>query len=252
MMYPDNTKIALTLMYDGAMFHGWQVQKNSKSVQSTLQDALEKCVGFRPDVSGCSRTDAGVHANEYVCHISSENMTIPEEKLSLALNFHLRGSGLSVKKASVKPEDFHARYSCRAKEYVYKIWNDTYENPFLSGRALLLPSKLDTDKLQRACNEFCGKHDFRAFMSKGSKNEDNTVRTIEYFNVQKQDELVTLSVCADGFLYNMVRIMAGTVIALALGDYKDGDVKKIIDSLDRTKAGDTAPAHALYLNRVFY
>lgn len=244
-------KIALTLMYDGAKFHGWQVQSNAKSVQSTLQDALQECLSFRPDVSGCSRTDAGVHANEYVCHISSENVNIPAEKLPAALNFHLKNSGLTVKSAQVKPSDFHARYSCIGKEYIYKIWNAPYENPFLTGKALFHPVPLDENLMNDICSQFCGTHDFRAFMSKGSKNENNTIRTVKYFTAERQGDLITLRVCADGFLYNMVRIMAGTVLKCTLSKEKN-DVSQIINSLDRSYAGDTQPAHALYLNKVFY
>lgn len=247
----NTKKIALTLMYDGAKFHGWQVQSNAKSVQSTVQDALQMCLGFRPDVCGCSRTDSGVHANEYVCHISSEKVKVHVEKLPAALNFHLKGSGLAVKCAQEKPSDFHARYSCKGKEYIYKIWNAPFENPFLTGKALFYPSPLDVQLLEEICAQFCGTHDFRAFMSKGSKNENNTVRTVKYFTAEKQDNLIILRVCADGFLYNMVRIMVGTVIKCATSKEKT-TVKEIIDSLDREQAGDTMPSHALYLNKVFY
>lgn len=245
-------KIALTIMYDGTMFHGWQVQNNARSVQGTLQDGLEKILGFRPDVSGVSRTDSGVHANNYVCHISSEGISIPHERLAAALGFHLRDSGIAVKGAEIKDADFHARYSCIAKEYVYKIWNARYSNPFLRDRAWFYPMEIDVEKMRFAEKEFVGTHDFRAFMTKGSKNEDNTVRTVKYFNVKKEDELVTISVCADGFLYNMVRIMVGTYVDLARRGASDGAVREIIESCDRKNAGDTAPAGGLYLNRIFY
>ena len=187
-------KIALTIMYDGTMFHGWQVQNNARSVQGTLQDGLEKILGFRPDVSGVSRTDSGVHANNYVCHISSESINIPPERLTAALNSHLRDSGIAVKGAEIKNADFHARYSCVAKEYIYKIWNARYSNPFLRDKAWFYPMEIDVEKMRFAEKEFVGTHDFRAFMTKGSKNEDNTVRTVKYFNVKKEDELVTISV----------------------------------------------------------
>ena len=245
-------RIALTITYDGSFFHGWQVQNNAKSVQGSLQDALESVVGFRPDVSGVSRTDSGVHANNYVCHISADGISIPAERLSAALNSRLRDSGIAVKSAQIKDADFHARYSCKKKEYVYKIWNAKYMNPFLKDRAMFYPIDIDIEKMRFAEREFVGTHDFRAFMTKGSKNEDNTVRTVEYFNVTRQDELVEISVCADGFLYNMVRIMVGTYIDLARRGASEGAVKEIIDSCDRKNAGDTAPAEGLYLNRIFY
>ena len=245
-------KIALTIMYDGTRFHGWQVQNNARSVQGTLQDGLEKILGFRPDVTGVSRTDSGVHANNYVCHIVKEGVNIPPERLMAALGFHLRDSGIAVKGAEIKDADFHARYSCKSKEYIYKIWNERYTNPFLQDKAWFYPMAIDIEKMRFAEKEFVGKHDFRAFMTKGSKNEDNTVRTVEYFNVKKEDGLVTISVCADGFLYNMVRIMVGTYVDLARRCASEGAVKEIIESCERKNAGDTAPAQGLYLNRIFY
>ncbi len=245
-------KIALTIMYDGTHFHGWQVQNNAKSVQGTLQDALEAVLGFRPDVSGVSRTDSGVHANNYVCHILKEGVNIPPERLKAALNSHLRDSGIAVKGAENKQADFHARYSCVGKEYIYKIWNERYMNPFLKDKAMFYPMEIDIEKMHFAEKEFVGTHDFRAFMTKGSKNEDNTVRTVKYFNVSKEDGLITISVCADGFLYNMVRIMVGTYIDLARKGASEGAIREIIESCDRKNAGDTAPAQGLYLNKIFY
>ena len=245
-------KIALTIMYNGSRFHGWQVQNNARSVQGTLQDGLENILGFRPDVSGVSRTDSGVHANNYVCHILKEGMNIPPERLCAALNSHLRDSGIAVKNVKVMDADFHARYSCKEKEYIYKIWNARYENPFLSDRAWFYPKEIDIEKMRFAEREFVGTHDFRAFMTKGSKNEDNTVRSVKYFNVERDNELVTISVCADGFLYNMVRIMVGTYVDLARRGALECAVRDIISSCDRKNAGDTAPAHGLYLNRIFY
>ncbi len=248
-----NEKIALTIMYDGSRFHGWQVQKNAPSVQGALQEALFELLGFYPDISGCSRTDAGVHANSYVCHLPKDNINIHDEKLPLAINAHLRNIPISVKSAVTLGEDFHARYSCTGKEYIYKIWNAPYDNPFLSGKALFFPKRLNFEENAFLFDEFCGKHDFRAFMTKGSKNEDNTVRTIKYFDFERRDELITLRVCADGFLYNMVRIMTGTLLELCCGNTASpGDVSSVIYSKERKNAGDTAPAHALYLNRVFY
>ncbi len=248
----SNEKIALNIMYDGSMFHGWQVQKNARTVQQTMQDALESCVGFRPDICGCSRTDSGVHANNYVCHIDSAGIKLPEQRLCAALNSYLRDSGIGVKSVMIKDKDFHARYSCKGKEYIYKVWNARYMNPFLKGRALFIPNTIDLEKMAFAEKEFCGKRDFRSFMTKGSKNEDNTVRTVQYFRVQRQGELVTFSVAADGFLYNMVRIMVGTYLDLALKGGKTGDIDSIIEAKDRAFAGDTAPAHGLYLNEIFY
>ncbi len=245
-------RLAVSLVYNGARYCGWQVQNNAVSVQQTVQDALEKLLGFRPDVSGCSRTDAGVHANHYVFHMSAHGVSVPPEKLPLALNAHLRGTDIAVKHAAYVSDDFHARYSCVGKEYIYKIWNARYMDPFYEGRAWFFPFPLDEQSLSFVGWEFCGTHDFAAFMSKGSSIKDSTVRTVRYFDVERTDKLVTVRVCADGFLYNMVRIMVGTYALAAAGKLHEGDVAHIIRSKDRSLAGDTAPAHGLYLNRVFY
>lgn len=245
-------KYALNIMYDGAKYCGWQVQKNAPSVQQKIQDALENLLGFRPDVSGVSRTDSGVHANNYVCHISADGIKIPPERLSSALNARLHGSGISAKNAYFVGDDFHARYSCIKKEYVYKIWNAPYSNPFLEGRAWFFPYRIDETALSFVGDELCGTHDFTAFMSKGSKITDDTVRTVEYFNISRSGGLVTVSVCADGFLYNMVRIMVGTLVSASQGHIGKGGISKIIESRNRSNAGDTAPACGLYLNSIFY
>ena len=246
---PDG-RIALTLMFDGAPFCGWQVQKNAVSVQSVLQDALERVLGFRTDVCGCSRTDAGVHAKEFVCHISAHGVGIDRSKLPAALNFYLPDA-VRVKKAQDRDADFHARYSCLAKEYVYMIWNAPFSNPFLRGKALFYPKEIDVDALLSAEQEFCGTHDYSAFCSAGSSVRD-TVRTVYYFHAVRRASLVLLFVCADGFLYNMVRIMAGTYLNAAMGKYTPGDIAAIIAAGGRQRAGSTLPAHGLYLNRVFY
>ena len=248
----ESGKFAVNIMYDGSYFHGWQVQKNAVSVQGTLQDAVEAVTGLRPDISGCSRTDSGVHANNYVFHMDREGISLSPQKLAAALNFHLRGKNIAVKSVEEMDEDFHARYSCKGKEYVYKIWNAPYMSPFLQGKAMFYPIYIDIEKMRYAEREYIGKHDFRSFMTKGSKNEDNTVRTVEYFRAERENELITISVCADGFLYNMVRIMVGTYIDLARRGEGEGAISRIIDACDRKYAGDTAPAEGLYLNRILY
>ena len=248
----DCGRIAINIMYDGTKYCGWQVQKNAVSVQSRMQDALEELLGLRPDVSGVSRTDSGVHANNYVCHISAQGVNIPPERLANALNAHLHGSGIAVKKAYGVDGDFHARYSCIKKEYVYKIWNAPYMNPFYEGKAMFFPYKIDETRFAFLEDEFVGSHDFAAFMSKGSKITDDTVRTVEYFKYEREGDLLNIYVCADGFLYNMVRIMAGTFIAAHRDQIKPGDVTKALDDKNRGAVGDTAPAEGLYLNRIWY
>lgn len=246
-------KIAFTIMYDGTYFHGWQVQKNAVTVQETLQNAFFKVLGFRPDVSGCSRTDSGVHANMYVCHTDAEGIRIPPDKLAKALNAQLPPS-VAVCSAELKDDSFHARYSCLGKEYVYKIWNAHYRNPFLDGKCMFVPKALCIDKASFCEREFSGKHNFSSFMSQGAKSTvaEDPVRTVKYFKVNRDGNLVTVTVAADGFLYNMVRIMVGTYIDCAQGRLGEGAVAAIIEKKDRSFAGDTAPACGLYLNKVFY
>ena len=247
----DNRKIALKLMYDGKDFCGWQVQPNAYTVQQAVQDSLERVLGFRPDVCGCSRTDSGVHANMYVCHIDANNIKIPPHSLLRAVNANFKGR-IACFDAEYKSGDFHARYSCVGKEYLYKIWNTEYRNPFLEDYSMYVPKKIDDNALLFVGEEFCGTHDFRAFMSKGSKITEDTVRTVSMFRTERKGELLEIYVRADGFLYNMVRIMVGTYLEAAKGHIGPGDVTKIIEGKDRARAGDTARAEGLFLNRVFY
>lgn len=241
-------RIKLTLSYDGTPYHGWQVQKNAPSVQSTLQAALEQVAGELLPVTGCSRTDAGVHAVEYVCH--TQGLTVPVEKLPLALNAHLPSS-IAVYRAERVSPDFHARYDCHGKEYVYKIFNRRCRDPFSVGRALFYPEPIPVDSLAFVGKELEGEHDFRAFMAQGSKITD-TRRRIYRCRLSREGDYVLLRVAADGFLYNMVRIIAGTYLAAAQGKYRPGDITRILASGQRRLAGSTAPAWGLYLNRVYY
>lgn len=241
-------KTKLTLTYDGKDFCGWQVQKDVPTVQGTLQDAIEKITGTRLPVCGCSRTDSGVHALNYVCH--TDYISVPEEKIPLALNTYLP-SGIAVKKAEFVPADFHARYSCTGKEYIYKILNSNYLDPFLYGRVMFYPKALDDNLMNTLSGAICGKHDFSAFMAQGSPVND-TVRTVKYCDVSRQDDIITVRVCADGFLYNMVRIIVGTLVWGSQNGLCENDIKNIIDSRDRKNAGFTAEACGLYLNRIFY
>lgn len=250
-MMEDNRKIALTLMYDGRDFCGWQVQKNAPSVQSAVQDALERVLGVRPDVSGCSRTDSGVHANMYVCHMDAKHVKMSPQALMRAFNANVKGR-LSCYAADYRDEDFHARYSCTGKEYVYKIWNAKYRNPFLEDYSMFVPYEIDDSELGFVGEEFAGEHDFRAFMSKGSKITDDTVRNVAYFRTERKNELLEIYVRANGFLYNMVRIMVGTYLEAARGNLKKGDISAILQGGDRKFAGDTAKAQGLFLNKVFY
>lgn len=241
--------LLLTLRYDGTAYHGWQVQKNGVTVQQTLQDALERILCERPPVTGCSRTDAGVHACAYACNFRTAH-AIPCENLVRALNACLPDD-IAVLSCREVPSAFHARYSALEKEYRYQIWNAPVRNPFLRGRALHVPYPLDAERMDAATRHFCGTHDFSAFRAAGSAVKDS-VRTISFAKVLRDKENIWFHVRGNGFLYNMVRIMAGTLLYVAQGKLEPADIPKVIASQDRTKAGPTAPAHGLYFYRIFY
>ena len=242
-------RLLLTLRYDGTNYHGWQVQKNACTVQQTLQDAAEAVLGARPGITGCSRTDAGVHAEMFCAHLDTAS-AIPCERLPAALNAHLPRDIAVYGCREVAP-DFHARYACRGKTYRYQFYNGAVRNPFYEGRALHVHAPLDADLLARAAGGFTGTHDFRGFCAAGSSVED-TVRTVPRAAVTREGELVVFRVTADGFLYNMVRIMAGTLLAVAAGELAPQEVAAVVASGDRLRAGKTAPAYGLYLERVYY
>lgn len=238
---------AVTLAFDGTAYCGWQVQNNAVSIQQTVQDAAEKVFGVRAPVTGCSRTDSGVHAREYVCVISDVK-EIKTDAVPLALNACLP-SDISALKARAVPDDFHPRYDCIQKEYEYVIWNSNIKNVF-DNRVWHLPRPLDAEKMAVLAQSFVGKKDFCSYMSAGSKITD-TVRTVKYMNVTRDGDYIRINVAADGFLYNMVRIMTGTLVEAAYGK-KCTDICGITDAKDRSKAGMTAPACGLFLNKLVY
>ena len=242
-------RFLLTLKYNGADFVGWQVQKNGLSVQTCLQDALEKLFGFRPNVTGCSRTDSGVHAEGYRATFEAD--TDKEcSRICLALNALLPDS-VSVWDCKEVDRDFHPRYNALAKEYIYRLYDSGARDPFLKGLAWHCRGGLDTEKMQAAANYMVGKHDFRSFMASGSNIVDTT-REIYSLKVQRKGHLIEISVCGDGFLYNMVRIIVGTLVAVSKGKLAPEDIPAVIDALDRSAAGQTAPAEGLYLHKVYY
>ena len=241
--------LLLTLRFCGTNYHGFQVQKNAHTVCAEFQNALGKIFGPRPDVKGCSRTDAGVHANEYAISFRIEH-AISCDRLVTALNAALPPD-IAVTSAREVPEDFHARYSCRAKRYVYKIWNSRVKDPFSPNLSYRMGYPLDVDMLAREARDFVGTYDFAAFCSAKSDVED-TVRTIHSFEAERQGDLVLFAVTGDGFLYNMVRIMVGTLVFIACGKREPGCIPGILASKDRRLAGKTMPAGGLFLDKVFY
>ena len=242
-------RLLLTLRYDGTAYHGWQVQPNGVTVQETLQDAIEAVTGVRAGVIGCSRTDAGVHADMFCCTFDTDS-PLRGDKLCSALNYHLPPD-VAVYAAREVAADFHPRYHAAGKRYVYRIWNGPQRHPVYDRYALHRNRSLDAELLSRAAADFVGRHDFAAFCGAGSAVED-TVRTVRRCTVERQGELLLFTVEGDGFLYNMVRIMVGTLLEIATGRLAPDSIPTIIRSLDRNEAGPTAPAKGLTLAEVFY
>lgn len=241
--------LLLRIMYDGTAYHGWQVQPNGATVQEKLQDAVEQILGVREDVTGCSRTDSGVHARDFCCNIRTQN-EIDCYRFVGSLNAVLPDD-ICVKSCEEVSEDFHARYSCLGKRYIYRVWNAKYKNPFLINYAYHYKNEIDADFLNGQAQAYVGTHDFKGFCSSGSSVED-TVRTVKSFKVERNGEEVIFTVEADGFLYNMVRIMVGTLIEISEKRIEKDTLYDIIENRDRLRAGRTAPSRGLYLDKVFY
>lgn len=239
----------VTIHYCGSAYHGWQRQNNSLAIQQVFEKALSDLLGEETAVIGCSRTDAGVHAREFVLNFTTDS-TITERGIVFGMNSRLPDD-IGVKSCVQAADGFHARYDCIGKEYEYIIHNSEYKNPFYMNTAYRSWYPIDEKKLDRAAKIFVGQHDFKAFCSTDCTKE-NTVRTITSFDVRREGDLVIFTVSGDGFLYNMVRIMVGTLLFINEGKLKEQDLEGIILSRDRTKAGRTVPPQGLYLNKVFY
>ena len=242
-------QVLLTLAYDGTNFAGFQVQKNARTVQSTVQDAIERIWGDRLPVVGCSRTDAGVHARDYKLTFHAAQR-LSADRIPAALNAHLPDD-IAVLGAEIVPDTFHVRHDVYEKEYEYVICNTQYRDPFSVHTALHYRRPIDAELLECAAQHFLGTHDFRAFMASGSDIADTT-RTVRSVSVTREGSVVRLRIAADGFLYNMVRIFVGTMLSVNEGKLTPDDIPAVIDSRDRKNAGITVPAHGLYLNRVVF
>ena len=251
-------KLFLRLSYLGTAYNGYQVQGEQPTVQRELTRACAELFGERCDIVGCSRTDSGVHAKDFCVTVAKRGTdelvtSIPAQRIPLALNAHLPDD-ISVWAAEFVASEFHPRYDVKYKEYVYRIYNSASRSPFENNRAWLYPKHIDTAALrdmQRAAQLYCGTHDFTSFMAQGA-TVAHAVRTITHASVTRNEDVIEFRVAADGFLYNMVRIMTGTLIAVAEGKITPDQIPEIIAAKDRARAGMTAPAHGLYLNSVVY
>lgn len=241
-------RVLLKIAYDGTNYHGWQLQNNAVTVAQVLEEALERLLGAKTAVTGCSRTDSGVHANEFFCHLDCDD-NIPEKAFLLGLNAILPND-IAVKGASVVSDDFHARFDAKSKTYVYKMYVGLTD-PFLSRYALRLDNEPDLELMNDFCRRLIGTHDFIAFSSSG-RTVKTTVRTITECYITKCDNHYTLNVSGNGFLYNMVRIIVGTAIAVGYGNLAPSCADEALKTGDRTKLGNTAAPCGLFLDKVEY
>lgn len=242
----------LWISYKGTNYAGFQVQPNAPTVCAVLQDAMQAALGQRPDVKGCSRTDAGVHARRFALSFCYTGK-VPMEKFVPALNAHLPPD---IRALAVQPvaDDFHARYAAHAKTYHYYILNARVDDPFTFDTCYRVAAPLDLAAMQAAAQQFVGTHDFAALCASGSSAaaHGDTARTITECNVVQSGNHFMISVTADGYLYNMVRILAGTLVEAGLHKRAPASIPALLASRDRRQAGQTLPAKGLFLEKVEY
>ena len=241
--------IALRLSYDGTAYHGWQVQKTEVTVAETLEKALSTVCGHPVKVTGCGRTDAGVHALRYCANFRTD-CRIPLDRIPLAVNTRLP-MDIAVQDAVEVDESFNAIGSCIQKEYVYRIHNSRIRDPFWQDRVCFYPSPLNFASLEAAGRAFEGRHDFAAVRSLGTETR-TTVRTVHWCRARQEGQLIEIAVCADGFLYNMVRAIVGTMVYAAHGKLEPEEIPLLLEKGDRRLTGPTMPPQGLYMSRVWY
>lgn len=241
--------IKLVIEYDGKKFGGWQKQPNKLNIQGEIEKAIEEITGESIELNASGRTDAGVHSLGQTANFKT-NSTIELEKIPIAINSKLKQS-IRVISAEEADENFHARYSCKGKKYRYVINNSKYGSAIYRDLEYHVPMKLDVKKMKEAAKYFEGEHDFKGFKASGTSSK-SSVRTIYKAEVKKDEDKIIIELEGNGFLYNMVRIISGTLVDVGLGKIKPEDIPEIIESKDRTKAGKTLPAQGLYLVEVYY
>ncbi len=242
--------IKLTIEYDGKDFNGWQKQPNKLNIQGEIEKAIKQITGEEVDLTASGRTDAGVHALGQVANFKT-NSELPIEKFPIAINANLKKS-IVIKSAEEVEERFHSRLTCKRKTYRYVINNSKYGTAIYRNLETHIPMKLDIQKMQQAVKYFEGEHDFKAFKASGTSSK-SSVRTIYKAEViDAGNERIYIELTGNGFLYNMVRIIAGTLVDVGLEKIEPEDIKEIIKSQKRENAGKTLPPQGLYLVRVEY
>ena len=242
--------IKLVIEYDGKEFNGWQKQPTKLNIQGEIERAIKQITGEEVDLTASGRTDAGVHALGQVANFKT-NSNIPIEKIPIALNSNLKKS-IVIKSAEEVEERFHSRLNCKRKTYRYIINNSKYGTAIYRNLETHIPMKLDIQKMQEAVKYFEGEHDFKAFKASGTSSK-SSVRTIYKAEVMEiGNERIYIELTGNGFLYNMVRIISGTLVEVGLGKIEPNEIKTIIDSQKRENAGKTLPPQGLYLIKVEY
>ena len=243
-------KYKILIEYDGSNFVGWQKQENGNSIQESIETAIMKITSEKVTVFGAGRTDAGVHAKGQVAHFVTSN-EITLDTIRDGLNQHLRNFSIAILKAEKVKEDFHARFSAIRRHYQYLLINRRSPLTFKKKYAWSVYKELEIDKMKIAANYFIGKYDFNSFRSIDCQSS-SSIKTINSCKVDQINEEIIIDVSAKSFLHSQVRIMVGTLVEVGKGKIKPDDIKKILESKDRAKAGPTAPAHGLYLIKVEY
>lgn len=242
-------RIRLIVAYDGTNYVGWQLQDNGVSVQQRLNEAALAITGEHIQLHGSGRTDSGVHARAQVAHFDT-NVRMPADKFAIALNMRLPRD-IRVLYSEEAPEEFHARFSAKNKTYCYTVQLGLHADVFARTTSLHVHTPINLERMQLAAKDALGEHDFSAFMSVGSKLT-NTVRTITKSEWTQNGKFLTYEVSANGFLYNMVRILVGTMLEIGSGKLPQDAMARAIANGKRDDAGGTAPPHGLFLQRVQY
>lgn len=240
----------LTIQYDGGRYKGWQrLGSGENTIQGKIENVLSEMVGEKVEIIGCSRTDAGVHALAQIANFKiSESLTEAAIKNYL---YKYLPQDISVKEVVSVPENFHARYNAKDKTYLYKIWNEQYTNPFMRKYSMHVEKTLDITRMKKACQYFIGEHDFTAFSNAKSK-KNSMVREIHSIDIEESSGFIQIRVRGNGFLYNMVRRIVGTLIEVGLDRVEGEDIQGILNSGERNQAGYIADACGLYLEKIEY
>ena len=246
-------RLKLTIAYDGTNYEGWQVQKVGVGVQQKIEEAIAKIFQMQIRLHGSSRTDTGVHARAMIAHcdLPEDRLRMNISKVPLALNAQLP-EDIRIMEAHRAPENFHARFSAKGKQYRYFVYNHPSMLPLLRQQAWHVPVKLDLEAIRKALKHFHGKKDFAAFANNRNYAMESTVRTVFRCEVRKAGPLLTFIIEGDGFLYKMCRGIVGTVAQVGMGRFSEKDIPRMLLAKDRRMAGMTAPAHGLILWKVFY